>query len=122
VVAPAFVQPEDSVGMEFLILVEALDTLRPAGSRDPERADPEEDTLLLGLDPPGKPLDQLVDVLAPPVGAVQCTAGRLVFPPAGLVREVEILLLLARGRVRDRVGIKIVIEMNAVDIVPSHNV
>ena len=73
-------------------------------------------------------LDQQIHILAAPVGASQLAAAAHIALPCALVGEVEFALAVA-GAIEcafralfDRVGIKIVVHVDAVDVVALDDV
>ena len=131
IVHPAALDPEFHVGVELVVLAKTGNTRRPpVRPTDAKRADPEAHVVLLAADAAVERLDELIHVLPPPVGAREFAAGREVTLPRGAIGEFEIFCGRRRtgigersgvGRggpaVGNRVGIKIIVEVDAIEIV-----
>ena len=98
--------------------VEAFDLRGVALAPDAKGGDAKADPGLGGADGLADAEDEEVDVLAPPVVALKTAAAIVVAFPTGPVGERE-------GRASGvflRVGIKIIVEVNAIDVVAANDV
>ena len=136
VIEPALGQPQFRIRIQFIVLAEADDAGRAAvGTADTERADTEAHPALFAVDAGIQGFDQLVDVLAAPGRAVQLATGQQILLPGRLIgkRQFALGATIARvqrgrlgsrtgaGRV-DRVRIKVIVDVHAIDIVAAHHV
>ena len=87
------------------------------GPPDAERADPHEHVRLCLLDLPPEPLYQSIDVVSSPGGPVGESARRNCSGVAVVIRKRNLLPIL-----RDRIGVKVVVDVHAVDVVPPDDV
>src|SRR5947207_14629643 len=81
VMAPSLAQPVSRVGVELVVLIESFDILDPGKSRprDAEGADAELHRLLPLFDAVVDAMNQLADVLPPPIRAIELSAGVAIF-------------------------------------------
>ena len=108
VVAPALVEPEFGIGIEFFILIEALDARGKAWLPDPKGTDSEFHVRLGRFDLLIETLDELIHLIATPVVARKLTSGFDVVVPSSIVGE---------GCIVDGVGVEVIVDMNAVDVI-----
>jgi len=118
VVAPPLVEPAAGVGVDPCVLVEALDVRGVAGAIDAKRADADLDVGLDGVDLLVELLDEGVDVVPPPVVARE----RAAFVAVALVGRVVGEGEGVAGVVVDGVGVEVVVEVDAVDVVAGGDV
>ena len=130
IVQPAVAQPEFDICIQLVVLAEAGDaggaTLRTA---ETERADAELNPALFSMNAFMQALDQRVDILPAPVGARQgATAGEIVVP-GRFIGKIRFHRwrggwagCVQRSSDRHWIGIKIIVEMHAIDIVAAHHV
>ena len=74
-----------------------------------------------------KLLDETINILPAPVGAAERAPTIAIDLPRRLIRKIERLIYLQRidhagSRPGDRIRIKIIIEMHAVDVVAPHHI
>ena len=136
VIEPAVGKPQFGIGVQLVVLAEAGDAGRAQRRlAQAKRADAKQHPAFFAVDAGVQRLDQLVDILTAPVRAAELAAGQQVALPRRLVGEVEFhpggavaAIAVERGRFAgaacrlDRVRIKIVVDVHAVDIVAFHHV
>lgn len=119
VINPSLACPEGNVGVEVVVILESVGTaaVRVAGlvAVYAEWADAEADPGFLVLDGFLEGTYQLVHVLSPPVVPLVgfVSGGEAVFPETVVVRE---------GFSIHGVGIKVVIHVYGIDVIPAHDV
>src|SRR5207249_4058386 len=117
IINPAAREPFARVGVEFRIGVEALNLLRITRTPYSKGADAELDGRPGGLDGVVNVLDERVDVFAPPILARNLAPGAEP-PPARVVGKIQ---LFARA-ILFFVGIKIIVEVDAVYVVAPDDI
>ena len=119
VVQPAVLQPFEGVGREFFIGVEAsAGAGRNIRAPETEGTDAKLDPFLGGFDAIVEFVNEGVDVLPAPVAFVEGATGGLIRFVRGVIRERD------HGAIGgfDGVGVKIVVDVDAVDIVTACDV
>jgi hypothetical protein len=107
------------VGVEIVVLVDAgFYSSRNARARYTERTDAELYILLDLLDSSIKVLDKVVTVFASPITSAQPATSLQVSTPACTVGKIDLFLVAVINRVR----VKVVIEVDSVDVVAFHNI
>ncbi len=118
VVDPAALDPRARVGRDFLVRVESLHLRRAPGPPDAEGADAHPNLRLRGLHLGVEALHEPVHVPPAPVLPPEGTSRSHVLPEARPVRKLQDVA----GRVSFGIGIEIVVEVNAIHVVPLHDV
>ena len=118
VIDPAGVEPFAGIGVEVVVGFESADLVGLAGFPDAEGAEAEFDPGFDGLDGGVEAFDEAVDVVAAPVVAGELAAAVTVALPTGLVGEVDGFA----GGVLDLVGVEVIVEVDAVDVVAAEDV
>ena len=119
VVEPAAREPELNVGVEFIVLTETLDAGRATvRTAEAEGTDTKFHPRFFRVHDTIDLLHEAADVLAAPVGAGKFSAGSAVILPRRFVGKIQIGAI---GRL-DGVRIKIIVDVNAVDVVATHNI
>src|SRR5690606_35375275 len=118
VVERALEEPLPRVCIDLLVRVEATDLWMHVRAPGPDRADAHLHPRLDALDGLVHLAHVAVDVLAPPVTAPESTTRGTVARVARGVGEVE----LAAVRPALAVGREVVVDVNAVDVVPANNI
>ena len=116
VVDPSLAHPFDRVPVELLVLIDpSLDARRNARHVDPERTHAKLHARPFGVHHLAHPADERIDIVPAPVGSRKRAASRSIRGVGGIVGER--IHMTAVGRIR----IKIIVEMNACDIVSLHD-
>ena len=129
IIEPAVFEPQLGVRIQAVVLAKADNAWRsPLRFADAEGTDAKAHPAFFSVDALVQSLDQLVDILAPPVGTRQLAAAAHIALPRRLVWEIEVTLA-AGGAVErtfralfDRVGIKIIVNVDGVDVVTLDDV
>ena len=117
IVHPSLVYPEEDIGIEVVVILQAAGiAARDVATHfdiviDAERRDTELHPRLGGVDRLVDALDEGVDIISPPFINVAETVG--------IFRKG---LLVGDGESSHGIGIEIVVDMNAIDIVTRHDV
>jgi len=115
IVAPAIREPFARVRKKLAVSVQSrLRRRRDAGSPDSKRTDADADSRLSRLDRSIERADEVVDVVSTPIGSAQAAPGAIALP-GSIIRK--------GGSTRfQRVRIKVIVEMYAIDIVTPDDV
>ena len=122
IVEPAFGEPQLDICVQLVVLAETGNARRTAvRATQAERADAETHPRLLAVNAIVDAFHQQIDIAASPIGARQPAAQIDPSLPGGVVRKVLLDRRHAAGKVY-RVGVEIVIDVYAVDVVSTHHV
>ena len=113
VIAPTFVEPQLRIGIEFLVLIETLHARWITGFPNPKGTYPKLHVRLGGLDLMVEGFDELVHLIPSPIIATKLTPSLQIFFPGWIVWKGDIV---------DWIRIKIIIDVDAVDIVPFDDI
>ncbi len=117
IIDPTTRQPFARVSIEFCKRIVTLDLGGIARAPDTERTYAELNPRFGGLDRFIDPFDEGINIFAPPIVTTQSSSSAEPFP-AGIIWKIQV----RTRRIRFFVGIKVIIEMHAIDVITLHNI
>ena len=118
VIDPAFLQPAAGIGIKMFVCVQTANGFGKTGSPDAEWADTKADVRFNFVDARVEAFDEIVNVVAAPIVAFKFAAFFLVSIPGIIIGEVNRIA----GAVAFLIWIKIIVEVNAVDVVAADHI